>query len=231
MNRGSRRPLIMMIADRWRLAERLGQQIDAPALTDAVLSHIAAAADAGVDLIQIREPLLEGRAAVRLVRSAVSAVTGSAARIIVNDRLDVAMAAAADGVHLPSQGLPPDRVRALLPRPAMVGLSVHDPVPDLPVTPLDYLVFGTVYPTRSKSPGHSVAGPSGLRAAVASTALPVLAIGGVTAARIPEIAATGASGIAGIDLFLPDSGTTSGTQLRKIVEFVHQVFDSARGVS
>ena len=231
MNRGPRRPLIMMIADRSRLAERLGERIGAPAFTDALLSHIATAAGAGVDLIQIREPHLEGGAATSLVRAAISAVKGSAARIIVNDRLDVAMAAAADGVHLPSHGLPPDRARALVPRPAMLGLSIHEPVRELPVTPLDYLVFGTVYPTRSKSPGHSVAGPTGLRAAVVSTGLPVLAIGGVTTARIPEIAATGAAGLAGIDLFLPDSVTPPGTQLRRIVEFVHQTFDSVKVVS
>ena len=221
----------MMIADRSRLAERLGAQIDSSAFTDALLSYIAAAADAGVDLIQIREPQLEGRAATSLVRVAVTAVKGSAARIIVNDRADVAMAAGADGVHLPVRGLPPDRARALVPRPAMLGLSIHDPDPNLPVPPLDYLVFGTVYPTRSKSAGHPVVGPSGLRAAVVCTSLPVLAIGGITTARIPEIAATGAAGIAGIDLFLPDSGTPPGTQLKRIVEIVQQTFDSVKVVS
>ena len=158
-------------------------------------------------------------------------IEGTEASLVVNGRVDVALAAGAHGVHLPERGLPSDRVRALLPQPALVGASIHAPVPELDGRSLDYAVFGTIYGTRSKAPGLALAGLDGLRRAVDGSAIPVLAIGGVTLARIAEIAATGAAGFAAIELFLPASASSSSATLRKILASADEAFDTVGGVS
>jgi thiamine-phosphate pyrophosphorylase len=158
-------------------------------------------------------------------------IEGTESSLVVNDRVDVALAAGAHGVHLPERALPPDRVRGLLPRPALVGTSIHAPAPELDGGSVDYAVFGTVYGTSSKAPELPVAGPEGLRRVVERSVVPVLAIGGVTMGRMAEIAAAGAAGFAAIELFLPAPGSPISTRLRKILESAHEAFDTVRDVS
>lgn len=164
---------------------------------------VAAAARAGVDLVQVRERDLEGGPLTRLVSRCVDAARGSATRILVNDRLDVALAAGAHGVHLPGHGVPAERARRVTPRGFLIGRSVHHATEAARVAAdgaVDYLVFGTVFQTASKG-GVAPAGVKGLAAAAAAVAVPVLAIGGVTADRVSEIARSGAAGLAAIGLF------------------------------
>ncbi len=130
-----------------------------------------------------------------------------------------------------SAGCRAERVRALLPQPALVGASIHAPVAELDGRSLDYAVFGTIFGTRSKAAGQVLAGLDGLRRAVDGSAMPVLAIGGVTLARFAEIAATGAAGFAAIELFLPVSASSSSASLRKILESAHEAFDTVGDVS
>lgn len=208
------RPVLCLVTDRHRLAPG----VDAGAQLDALVDCVAAAARAGVDLVQVRERDLDGGALMRLVQRCVLAVRGSRARVLVNDRADVALAAGAHGVHLPGHGVPASRLRLLTPPGFLVGRSVHHATEAERVVRdggVDYLVFGAVFPTPSKT-GINPAGIRGLRDAVAAVSVPVLAIGGVTLERAPQIARAGAAGFAAIGLFA-DACTDRGDHLHALV--------------
>lgn len=168
-----------------------------------MIARVAAAARSGVALIQIRERHLEGRALADLVGLAVGVTSGTRSRIIVNDRVDVALAAGAHGVHLRADSMPASRVRAAVPRGFLIGRSVHDAgTAEAAATGggLDYLMFGTVFPSRSK-PGREAAGVSALAGVVSATTLPVLAVGGIDLATVSSVAFAGAAGFAAISMF------------------------------
>jgi thiamine-phosphate pyrophosphorylase len=137
---------------------------------------------------------------------AVSAETGKTeTRTVINDRLDIALIAGADGVHLPGHAPGCRRVRAAAPPGFLVGRSVHSRQEAMAVEAdggCDYLVFGTVFPSVSKPTGHAVAGVNALAEVCAAVRLPVVAIGGMTLARLPEVVRAGAAGVAAIDLFI-----------------------------
>lgn len=169
-----------------------------------VLDIIVEAARAGVDLVQIREPRLDDRALIDLARRAVDATRDWPARIVLNDRFDVALAAGASGVHLRAQSPPAARVHAAAPEGFLVGRSVHDLEEAMAVEAAggcDYLVFGTVFPSASKRAGHPASGIEALRAVCSSIRIPVLAIGGISIGNVAAIRSAGASGIAAIGLF------------------------------
>lgn len=175
--------------------------------TTGLVERLRAAADAGIHLLQIRERQLEARPLFELVRAVVAAVEGTPARVIVNDRADVALAAGAHGVHLRGDSPSAARVRSLVPHGFVIGRSVRSAAEAQAAAAgggLDYLLFGTVFATASK-PGVPAAGVDALATAVSATSLPVLAIGGVTAARVVEVARSGAAGVAAISLFECDS--------------------------
>ncbi|HKE88233.1 MAG TPA: thiamine phosphate synthase [Vicinamibacterales bacterium] len=170
---------------------------------DALVLAVGAAARAGVDLVQVRERDLDGRALVRLVSRCVEAARGTRTRVLVNDRIDVALAAGAGGVHLRGDSVPASRVRAMTPPAFVIGRSVHSVDESRRATEdggLDYLMFGTVFATSSK-PGVEAAGVASLREVSAGTPLPVLAVGGITEATACDLQRTGAAGIAAIGLF------------------------------
>jgi thiamine-phosphate pyrophosphorylase len=174
---------------------------------ESLLARVGAAAHAGVHLIQIRQPHLDGRALHALVERARSAVEGTRARIVVNDRVDVALAARAHGVHLRGDSMPAARVRAVMPPPALIGRSVHALDEAIDVAgdaALEYLIFGSVFAPRSK-PGATVAGVEMLAAVCRRVALPVLAVGGISVDRLGEVARAGAAGFAAIGLFAEPS--------------------------
>lgn len=188
-----------------------------------VVSLVAAAARAGVHLVQVRERDLEARDLSRLVAACVEAVRGSPARIVVNDRIDVALAAGAHGVHLRGDSPSPRRVRPILPPGFLVGRSVHaGGDAQLELDGADYLIFGPVFETLSK-PGVRPAGLTHLEAIVRSTSIPVLAVGGVTVAAAAAIGRTGAAGVAGIGLFV-DAGEKG---VQRTVAGVRNAFDTA----
>lgn len=170
-----------------------------------MMETIVAAARAQVDLIQIRERDLDGGALSRLVREAVEATRGSSAIVVVNDRLDVALASGAGGVHLRGDSFPASKVRTVVPDGFIIGRSVQSTAEAEGAAGADYLIFGTVFASASKPPNHTVAGPGGLRRVCASVDLPVLAIGGMTVEHAGTVAAAGAAGVAGISLFAGSS--------------------------
>lgn len=168
-----------------------------------LLERIQAAAEAGVALIQIRERDMEAADLARLTRLAVTAVTGTRTRILVNDRTDVAVSAGAHGVHLRTDSVAASRVRGILPRPALLGRSVHSADEARGVTDaeaLDYLICGTLFATPSK-PGMTPLGVRALSAVVTATPIPVLAVGGVTVESVRDVRRAGAAGFAAIGLF------------------------------
>jgi thiamine-phosphate diphosphorylase len=198
------RPVLCMVTDRRRaFHQAAGGAAHHEDLEDALVRSVVLAARAGIDLVQVRERDLEGAALTRVLSRCVGAVAGTRTRVLVNDRLDCALAAGAHGVHLPGHGVAASRVRHIVPRGFLIGRSVHDASEAARVTGeggLDYLVFGTVFPTPAKA-DVAPAGLRGLAAAAAATPLPVLAIGGVTVDRANEVARTGAAGVAAIGMF------------------------------
>jgi len=158
------------------------------------------AVEAGIDLIQLRERDLPARLLCDVARAVAAAASGSRTRVVVNDRADVAIAAGCDGVHLPGDAPPVERVRALAATPWLVGRSVHSSDEARIHADADYLVFGSVYESGPKP----ARGLDALRAVVTDAGpVPVIAIGGVTVPRVAECLAAGAAGVAAIRLFLP----------------------------
>lgn len=182
-----------MITDRRRLAGG----------DDALVQRVAAAAAAGVDLVQVRERDMEARDLSRLVTRCVAAVSGSRTRILVNDRLDVALTAGAHGVHLRSDSMPASRARSLAPIGFLIGRSVHSVAEAVTVSEdggLDYLLFGTVFATASK-PGQAPAGVNALAEVSAAVRLPVLGVGGISRQTVAQLEGTGCAGFAAIGWF------------------------------
>jgi thiamine-phosphate diphosphorylase len=193
---------------------------------DDVVDRVAVAAASGVHLIQIRERALDGAELTRLVEACVRAVRGTPARIVVNDRVDVAVAAGAHGVHLRGDSIPALRVRAMTPPGFIVGRSVHSAEEAVArASAVDYFLFGSVFTSRSK-PGREAAGVEALTATVAATTIPVLAIGGVSIANASRLKTAGAAGLAAIDLF----ARPPLDRLQVVVAEAALAFDTPRGV-
>jgi thiamine-phosphate diphosphorylase len=162
------------------------------------------AAEAGIDLIQVRERDLEAAALAALVTDVLTVTRGTRTRIVVNDRLDVALACGAGGVHLRGDSVPVSAARRLARAGFLVGRSVHRLDELERAAGADYLIAGTVFPTASKAAGVAqpqLLGIEGLAALARAAPVPVLAIGGITDDRIDEITAAGAAGFAAIGLF------------------------------
>jgi thiamine-phosphate pyrophosphorylase len=164
-----------------------------------VVAVAARAVHEGVDMIQIREKDLPARDLFELVSTIRDLAIGTKTRILVNDRLDIALAAAVDGVHLPGNGLPADRVRPFV---KLLGVSTHSvkEAIDAEKARADFILFGPVF----DSPGKAAVGLEPLKEVVSAVKIPVLAIGGITRANASEVLNAGAKGIAGIRLFQSD---------------------------
>ncbi|HKY20675.1 MAG TPA: thiamine phosphate synthase, partial [Vicinamibacterales bacterium] len=170
---------------------------------------------------------------VVLVRRCLHAVRGTAAKVLVNDRIDVSVAAQADGVHLRSDSIDAFVARTVLPPEALLGRSVHSVEEAVAATRaggIDYLILGTLFQTASKDSTHSLTTLDDLSAVSRMSAVPVLAIGGMTLERAPAVAQAGASGVAGIGLFIPADGQRQQVHLRAIVAGLRRVFDTCGAV-
>jgi len=212
--------MICLVTDRRRLSV-------GPDAGDRLIDLVGAAAAAGIELIQVRERDLEGRALAEIVSRCLAVVKGSATKVLVNDRADITTATGAHGVHLRSDSIGVAAARSLLGAHAVIGRSIHR-VDEARATPrADYVIFGSLYQASSKDPGHPTATLDGLRSACdAANGVPVLAIGGMTLARVPEVARAGAAGIAGIGLFVPPPGVPADRHLRNVAAHVRRSFDT-----
>jgi thiamine-phosphate pyrophosphorylase len=216
--------IVHLVTDRRRLARLAGGR---PPDHAGWIALVEAAVDARVDVIQVRELDLEARELAAMVSAAVARAAGSATRIVVNDRLDVAIAGGADGVHLRGDSVPAARARALAPSDFVVGRSVHSVAEAIDQAPfVDYLIAGTVWATASKPAAAPLLGVDGLAAIARAVAVPVLGIGGVTIERAAILARAGAAGVAAIGLFQPAAARDrAAVPLRETVEMLRRSFD------
>ena len=192
-------PTLVLVTDRHAVTGR------------ELLDVVAAALDAGLPAVQLREKDLPGRPLLALAERLRALTTRAGALLFVNDRVDVAMAAGADGVHLGGGSMPAEVVRGLLPPGALVGVSAHAPA-ELATTTADFAFFGPVYATPAKAAYGPPQGVATLRSAVASARVPVLAIGGVTAGHVAALRAAGAAGVAVIRAILTADDAARATR-------------------
>ena len=224
------KPLLCLVSDRLRLAESAGRPLaDARRL---LLVQVRGAIAGGIDLVQIRERDLEAADLARLISDVVALARGSSTRVLVNDRADVAIACGADGVHLRETSIAPQDLRRLS-ATLLVGRSVHSVARLLEAGSVDYVIAGTVFPTASKGAPVATLGRVGLEEMVrAAGAIPVLAIGGISAARVAEVCRAGAAGMAAIGAFIPPVGPDDlETAVQKRVESMRTAFADAASIA
>ena len=215
---------ICLVSDRLRLGRSSGRP--ASAWNDLLVQQVAAAAAAGVDYVQIREPDLSGRELADLTRRCLQVAKGSTTRVLVNDRVDVAIAAGADGVHLKERSASIDAIRDILPPSFLIGASVHTTASARWRKGANLLIAGTVRPTASKSVVDYL-DEDGLRAIVrVADGLPVLGIGGLKVDSIPMLKASGAAGMAAVGAFIPEAHDDLQTFVQNRVTELRFAFDS-----
>jgi thiamine-phosphate pyrophosphorylase len=219
--------MLCLVTDRRRLGAAIGARPGE--FIDALEAQVVAAARAGVDLVQVREPDLEAAHLTALVRSITFKCRDTAAKILVNDRFDVALAAKAAGVQLKESSFSPDDARRLASRGFLIGCSVHTPLTAIARRSADFLIAGTVKPTVSKQPAEYLDW-KGLEIVIGAAAgTPVLGIGGLDLSSIPMLAASGAAGLAAVGAFIPTVGQAPIEFVKKRVIDMRFAFDSARG--
>jgi thiamine-phosphate pyrophosphorylase len=164
----------------------------------SLIETVAAALAGGVRAVQLREKDLCPRELLPLALELRALTRRFGARLLINDRIDVAQAVAADGVHLAGSSLPTAMARHLLGPSALIGVSTHklEEVLAAARDGADFVTFGPVYPTASKAAYGAPVGLEALRRACAATSLPIFALGGVKSNHIPQLQGAGAAGIA-----------------------------------
>jgi thiamine-phosphate pyrophosphorylase len=165
---------------------------------------VEAAVRAGVTLVQIRDKTDDARAFLAEAQELRDALAGTGVPLLINDRVDLARAVGADGVHLGQSDLPPSIAREQLGPHAIIGLSIENrgQVGDGRFDGVDYLGVGPVFATNTKSDATPPIGLEGLTAIRAATTLPMVGIGGVSAANAASVRATGVEGICVVSAIL-----------------------------
>ena len=216
--------ILCLVTDRRRLGEAL--RLPQGRWVEALRSQVEGACRAGIDYIQLREPDLEAGPMVELVRSLMPLASGRT-RILVNDRIDVALAAGASGVHLKEQSILPAEVRRIAPPGFVIGCSIHGISGVDARKSADFLIAGTVRPTASK-PAVEYLDEDGLRRIVdAAAGQPVLGIGGLDSDSVPLLAASGAAGMAAVGAFIPSGGDGVAEFVQKRVNDLRFALESA----
>jgi thiamine-phosphate pyrophosphorylase len=163
-----------------------------------VLASVDAALAAGARWVQVRTKAGTDRQRLEAVLAVRRRTEAAGAVCLVNDRVDLALAAGADGVHLGDGDLPVDAVRRLVPPDFIIGATARDPdgARRAAAAGATYVGVGPVFATTTKAGLPPPLGPEGLARVCASAGLPVIAIAGVTASRVPAVLAAGAAGVA-----------------------------------
>ncbi|HQB99230.1 MAG: Thiamine-phosphate synthase [Euryarchaeota archaeon ADurb.Bin165] len=197
-------------------------------ITDETLapgcSHIHIAKESlsgGAKIIQLRDKHRNGGELFAIAREIRSLCTLHDARFIINDRLDIALAALADGVHLGQDDLPLSAARRLAPRPFIIGISVGT-VEEAVLAEregADYIGVGPVYPTGTKTDAGPAVGPDLVRAIRKEVTIPIVAIGGINLLNVRDVVTAGADWIAVISAVIcsPDIEAAS----RKFVTLIN----------
>ena len=162
-----------------------------------ILAVVDAAVRGGVSCVQLREKSLATRAFVERARALRAWLGPLGVPLLINDRVDVALACGADGVHVGQNDMAPEDVRRLMPG-GLIGLSVESlaQLDAAERAPVDYYGISPVFATRSKHDAAPALGLDGLRAIRAGTRRPLVAIGGIDAGNAAQVMAAGADGLA-----------------------------------
>jgi len=183
-----------------------------------LVERVSQAVEGGVDLVQLRDKTLPGGQLFDLVSSMLEAI-GGRAKLIINERADVALAAGAQGVQLGEEGLPVAAARKVLGDGLIIGRSVHSTKAAIQAESegADLLVVGTMYASRSH-PGEPPAGPGLMREISGKCRLPLIGIGGVTPENAAELIDAGASGVAVItNILAADDPRAAAARLKEIL--------------
>jgi thiamine-phosphate pyrophosphorylase len=213
------------------ITDRKGLPVQPGSESRALAGRIQEAIRAGIDLVQIREKDLATRELMALVASALGGARGTPTRVVVNDRLDVALALGASGVHLGQESLPAKLVRGLVaqnslsaggtpalqpklvrgrpveaglvPMDFLMGVSCHsfEEARNAESAGADYVLLGPIFETPSKIAFGPPLGLDAISAVTSRLKIPVLALGGITVERVRACLDAGAAGIAGIRIF------------------------------
>ena len=163
--------------------------------------------EGGATLIQLREKDLSPREFFREAQAAIEVARPHGVRIIINDRVDIALALHADGVHLGQHDMPPQAARSILGDEALIGFSTHTPAQAISACafPINYLAIGPIFLTSSKKDPEPVVGLAGLQE-VSNTVgdFPLVAIGGITPENIEDVFKAGADCAAVLGALLAD---------------------------
>ena len=171
--------------------------------TQALLRFVEHAIRDGVERIQVREKDLCARELLDLVRCILDRARPHGTEVLVNSRVDIALAAGAHGVHLSAHSIAPKILRTIAPPGFLVGVSTHS-FEDLHAAEkkgADFAVFGPIFPVLSKKGYGPPVGLAGLSQAVRRFTIPVIALGGIAHTNAPSCVQAGAAGVAGISMF------------------------------
>lgn len=157
---------------------------------------VRAALDGGIDAVQLREKDLPAAALLPLAERLRQLTAEYGAKLLINDRIDVALAVDADGVHLGGHSLPPTIARKLLGPRRLIGVSCHSLADVQAAPPADFATCGPVFFTPSKAAFGAPLGLEAFAAICAAAPLPVFALGGVTPDNAAAVRAAGAAGLA-----------------------------------
>lgn len=216
-------PVISLVTDLSRFGS--GQEAG-----DRLVKLVSEACVAGIDIIQIRENDLSDRELVSLVGKVVAISQKTETKVLVNDRVDIAITAGATGVHLKGGSHSAARVRRMAPAGWLIGRSVHGLEEANHVSDegaVDYVTFGPVFETDSK-PGITPHGLTMLKRVVSAVEKPVLAIGGITVEKAGDVASSGVAGISAISLFSGRGEKEKPYALENLVGCIRTSFDRGR---
>lgn len=170
----------------------------------SLVDKVTGAIKGGVRLVQLREKALGGRDLLELARRLRAVTSGFGARLLINDRMDVALLSGADGVHLGQSSVSASDARSILGPDRLIGVSTHSLKEALVAEEdgADFVTFGPVYPTPSKARWGPPVGLEALKEVASSVKLPVYAIGGVKKDNLRDTLSSGAFGVAVISAVL-----------------------------
>jgi thiamine-phosphate pyrophosphorylase len=211
-------PLLYLITS----GETIAQTTPATKEFSSILRPVEAAVAARVDLFQIREKNLSANVLYKLSAAAADITGGSATKLLINDRADIAASAGADGVHLATYSLRAHVIRRTFGSQFLIGVSTHS-LPEAATARADgadFVVFGPVFETSSKRQYGEPVGETELAKVAANLSpFPVIALGGITTANAAACIRTGARGIAAIRML------SNPLQLDRVVKEVRESFE------
>ncbi|MCS0241091.1 thiamine phosphate synthase [Vibrio alginolyticus] len=156
------------------------------------------AVEGGVTMVQVREKHGDVRAFIERAQAVKDILKDTDVPLIINDRVDVALAVDADGVHLGQSDMPANIARELIGPNKILGLSIEneEQLAEADSLPIDYIGLSAIFATPTKTNTKKFWGIDGLKMALETTSLPIVAIGGINESNIPQLSATGVHGLA-----------------------------------